>query len=162
MKRGILFADYILLLTTLMISMPGCRGWKAVPLHDAVLLSQETYTKDGIEINIAMYSKRSFHITLRNTLEGYRLREMPSVLSSTGSLVLPAIKENNQISFNYSPASSEAVKHEKHDVTVQWVLEETGEEAFLIVRKSVLIDIDRKSGRYHVRSVKVLMVSDEE
>ena len=162
MKRGILLAEHVLLLTALMMSMSGCRGWKAVPLHNVVPLSQDTFVKDGIEINIAMYSHRSFHITLTNTLENYKLREIPSVLSSTGSLILPAIKGNNQISFNYSPMSAKAVRNEENDITVQWILEETGEEAFLIIRKTVLIDIGRRSASYHVNSVKVVAVSDGE
>jgi hypothetical protein len=142
--------------------LSGCGTWKAVPLDEAALLFEETFSKAGVEVNVAMYSKRSFHITLRNTLANYRLREMPSVLSKTGDLILPAVKENNEVSFNYSPAGSQAVKNEKNDITIQWVLEETGEEAFLIVRKSVLIDIDHKSGRYNVNSVKVLMAGDAE
>ena len=162
MKQRLVPALGLILIIAATALLAGChRKLAAVPIEKVEVISEETFMEGGVEVKVTKYAGGSFYIKVRNALEGYRLREIPTIFSGTGSLVVPAIKDNNEISFNYHPISQRAVEDEKDDITVQWILCETGEEGFLIVRKTISIDIGLDKGLHHVNSVKVLDIADE-
>jgi len=134
--------------------------WKAVPVENLTLLYHQEFAGSGAEVIIRMYAKDIFYITIRNTLEGYRLKEIPTAASQTGTIVFPSSKDNNEIAFNYSPNSKTAIARETRDIVIPWTVEETGDKGFLITRKVITFDFTGSQGNYHINSIRIAPVQD--
>jgi hypothetical protein len=145
------------------ILLSGCSPaptWKAVPVENLTPLYNQEFAGSGAEVIIKMYAKDIFYITIRNTLEGYRLKEIPALTSHTGDIVFPSSKESNEIAFNFSPKSKTAIERETQDILIPWNLEETGDKGFLITRKSIVFDFTGAPGNYHINSIRITAVAD--
>ena len=147
----------------LLFLLSGCSAptWKAVPVENLTPLYHQEFAGSGAEVIIKMYAKDIFYITIRNTLEGYRLKEIPALTSHTGDIVFPSSKESNEIAFNFSPKSKSAIERETQDILIPWNLEETGDKGFLITRKSIVFDFTGAPGNYHINSIRITAVTDD-
>ena len=161
-KRLCASAITMLITSTIILSIAGCGRWKAVPIENVEPISREVFKEGSIEITVTMYAKDILYMQIMNTLDGYRLRTMPEISSDTGDVVAPSIRDDNGISFNYSPTRESCLEDQKEDIVIEWTLEERGDEGFLILRKKILIDIGGKFSNYRLNSVKIAPVLDEE
>ncbi len=160
-RRERLLPLYILLLSASVLCASCSRRLKLVPIEEVEPIFRDVLSDGGIQLTVSMYTKDTFYMTVRNTREGYILRSMPSITSDTGDILFPAMRNGNEIGFNYSPRGDKVNDGEK-DICFNWVLDETGEGAFLILRKTVVIDVTRRHGKYCVRTFKVLPVTDSD
>lgn len=143
--------------------LSGCSTaptWKAVPVENLTPLYHQEFAGSGTEVIVRMYAKDIFYITIRNTLDGYRLKEIPTASSQSGTIIFPSSKDNNEIAFNFSPKSRTAIERENQDIIVPWTLVETGDKGFLITHKTIAFDLIGVSGNYQIKSIRILSVAD--
>jgi hypothetical protein len=141
--------------------LPSCHEWKVVPIEEIDPLSRQEFVAEGTTINVTVYTRGTFFITVTNTRRGYRLKEIPEVSSPSGNVFIPTKKGGNRISFNYSPESPSKVNDTPTDITITWTLEETNDDGFLILRRNILFDIAHSSGDYLITSIKISPVPDQ-
>ena len=142
--------------------LTSCKTLKAVPLEEVDAISEQSFTDREIEVTANRYTKSTFFITVRNKYQGFRLREIPEAVSSTGAVFSSVRRSGPEFSFNYTPKSRDAVNGSDRDIVIRWILEETGEDAFIITGRTITIDIESKSGPYFVKAVRIDPIKDTE
>jgi hypothetical protein len=140
----------------------GCgeRAPKLVPVSLAQPLMTYQNSSPRFRLEVFMYAEGNLLFRAENLLEGFHLRELPDVTSETGRILQARRTDENTIEFNLL-LPGEAYTQSPADVTIPWVLEEKGADAFLRSMGKIVVDVAMsRTAKYVVKSVEYVPATD--
>ena len=149
---------FIFLFVLAAIILGGCAP-KSGPTHRLVPLSEAkplmTYQNSSprFRLHVFMYAPGNLQFRVENLLEGFGLPAAPEIATTTGRVLQFHFDGENVIEFNVVFPGTE-YQYASPDVTIPWVLEEKGPDAFLRSDGEIFVDIgSTEKIKYLVESV---------
>jgi len=134
----------------------GCqqRRSRLVPISHVKPLMTYQNSSPRFRLKVFMYAPGNLLFRVENLLTEFHLTELPDITSATGRILQSRLVGEESIEFNLVLPNASYLES-PNDVTIPWVLEEKGADAFLRSEGNVLVDIATSPGaKYYVKSVR--------
>jgi hypothetical protein len=140
----------------------GCQRQQPtlVPVSELKPLMTYQNSSPRFRLKVFMYAPGNLLFRVENLLAEFHLVQLPDLASATGRILQARLIGEESIEFNLIlPDASYA--ESPNDVTIPWVLEEKGADAFLRSEGTILVNIGTSArAKYFVKSVTYEAGSD--